>query len=240
MPLIPSRVQRIPPQALYFDGVDDYVDLPLSLRSLTNPTISGATAMVLFAPLKVHDSSWDNALVGGRAYHWFLSIPNNTPTAYIYNSAAVLFSVSSNTVIPIGVWASAAAVYGTDYSIRIYVNGSLKGTGSWSDSFTEATDYMRVGMRSRIYVNAFIAQVLLYSRPLSPDEILWNYNNPDNPIRNGLVLWLHWDSIDINAGVWYDKSGNGNHGKIYGATLVQIIKKPSRILKPTRVLTPVR
>jgi len=82
--------------------------------------------------------------------------------------------------------------------------------------------------------------VLLYSRPLTDEEILWNYNNPDNPVRRGLVLWLHWDSIDPAKGVWYDKSGYGNHGKIYGATLVKIVKSPRRVLTPARVLAPVR
>jgi hypothetical protein len=80
----------------------------------------------------------------------------------------------------------------------------------------------------------YSACVLIYSRPLSDSEITWNYSNPDNPIRNGLVLWLqaHPDNIrDIDGdGVleWLDLSGYGNHGKIYGATLVKLIRDPVR------------
>ena len=37
-------------------------------------------------------------------------------------------------------------------------------------------------------------------------------------ITDGLVLWYDGDSIDIENGIWHDKSGNGNDGTIYGAT----------------------
>jgi hypothetical protein len=92
----------------------------------------------------------------------------------------------------------------------------------------------------------YIAQVLIYSRTLSSSEILWNYSNPDNPVRNGLVLWLQADPNyvkDIDGdGVleWVDLSGNNNHGKIYGARLVQLIKSPTRTLSPARILSPAR
>ena len=57
-----------------------------------------------------------------------------------------------------------------------------------------------------------------------------------------MVLWLqaHPDYIrDIDGdGVleWVDLSGYNNHGKIYGAQLVELVKARSRVLKPVRVL----
>jgi len=84
-----------------------------------------------------------------------------------------------------------------------------------------------------------IALVRIYNRVLSEDEVRWNFYHLDDPVRDGLVLWLHWDSIDAEAGVWRDKSGYGNHGAIYGATPVDVIKKPVRILSPpSRVISP--
>jgi len=59
-------------------------------------------------------------------------------------------------------------------------------------------------------------------------------------------LWLKADPQyvkDIDGdGIleWIDLSGYGNHGKIYGAQLVQLIKTPVRALKPVRVLKPAR
>ncbi|MEM4846475.1 MAG: hypothetical protein QW794_01790, partial [Thermosphaera sp.] len=83
--------------------------------------------------------------------------------------------------------------------------------------------------------------VRIYSRALADEEILWNFYYPDNPVRNGLVLWLHWDSIDTASNVWYDKSGFGNHARLYNnPTREDVLLPPKRLLSPTRVLTPVR
>jgi hypothetical protein len=92
----------------------------------------------------------------------------------------------------------------------------------------------------------YISQILVYSRVLSGSEISWNYLYPDNPVKNGLVLWLQADPAYIkdidNDGIleWIDLSGYGNHGKIYGAQLVQLVKTPARTLTPARILTPAR
>jgi len=89
-------------------------------------------------------------------------------------------------------------------------------------------------------------QLLVYTRALSDSEIAWNYNYPDNPVRNGLVVWLQADPAyvkDIDGdGVleWIDLSGFGNRGKIYGAQLVQLIKPTQRLLTPSRILSVVR
>jgi len=96
------------------------------------------------------------------------------------------------------------------------------------------------------FFQGYITQVLLYSRALSDSEIQWNYQYPDKPIRNGLVLWLQADPQyikDVDGdGIleWIDLSGYNNHGKIYGAQLVQLIKTPARALTPARVLKPAR
>jgi len=90
------------------------------------------------------------------------------------------------------------------------------------------------------------ANILIYSRALSDSEVQWNYQYPDNPVRNGLVLWLqaHPDYVkDIDGDgrlEWLDLSGFNNHGKIYGAQLVQLVKTPARALTPARVLKPMR
>jgi hypothetical protein len=96
------------------------------------------------------------------------------------------------------------------------------------------------------YKRGYLASILIYSRALSDSEIQWNYQYLDNPVRDGLVLWLQADPQyvkDIDGdGVpeWIDLSGYNNHGKIYGAQLVQLFKTPARVLKPVRILKPLR
>jgi hypothetical protein len=113
-------------------------------------------------------------------------------------------------------------------------SGSASGNGGW------------IGRYGNGYHCGFISQVLIYSRALSDSEIQWNYQYPDKPIRDDLVLWLQADPAyvkDIDGdGIleWIDLSGYGNHGKIYGAQLVQLIKTPARVLKPVRILKPLR
>jgi hypothetical protein len=60
------------------------------------------------------------------------------------------------------------------------------------------------------------------------------------------VLWLKADPSyvkDIDGdGVleWIDLSGFGNHGKIYGAQLVELVKTAKRVLTPVRIPVPAR
>jgi hypothetical protein len=133
--------------------------------------------------------------------------------------------------------------------VSLYWNAVPQGKTTFTPASTSLTtpSSVQVGRHTTYYYfNGYIAQVLLYSRPFSYSEILWNYQYPDNPVRNGLVLWLQADPNNIKDidgdGIleWIDLSGFGNHGKIYGAQLVQLIKTPSRLLSSQRVLSVVR
>jgi len=74
----------------------------------------------------------------------------------------------------------------------------------------------------------------VYSRAIEDWEIEHNFRYPYSPVRDGLELYLlaHPDYIrDIDGdGVleWIDLSGKNRHAKIYGATLVELIKPPAR------------
>jgi len=240
MPLSPRRIQRVPPQALYFDGVDDYV--AFGDWWFPQPKF---TIVVWFR----HDNittRWAARIIAkgdGYSLYGGVHLQQGTGGAWWWNNGTNRDSIDVGAPVQ-GVWYMKALVF--DYpDVYSYVNGSLYASKTTSIIPTGAPGYQwylaqRYAPASHERLQGAISSVLIYSRPLSSDEIAWNYSYPDNPVRNGLVLWLHWDSIDVNAGVWYDKSGYGNHGKIYGATLVQIIKPPRRVQSPARVLAAVR
>jgi len=240
MPLSPRRVQKVPPQALYFDGVDDYVDIE------PFPLSGEATVMALFYDMDIY------SYYGGTVFSWHYN-NNNVIILNHYSTSGAqklefklsgidYYTVSSTTIPPRFVHATGVLSTSNGFA-SLYWDGSLVGKVTFTP-FTQPAmtpQFARIGTyQLGNWFKGYIAQVLIYSRALSADEILWNYNYPDNPVRNGLVLWLHWDSIDTTKGIWYDKSGYGNHGTIYGATLVQIVKSPKRVQSPLRVLAPVR
>jgi len=127
--------------------------------------------------------------------------------------------------------------------VKLFINNVLDSTYSKTGLIAATPGQpLDVGTWGYNYLNGLIPQVLIYSRALSADDIAWNFNYPDNPVRNGLVLWLKADPQyvkDVDGdGIleWLDLSGFGNHGKIYGAQLVQLTKSYARILQPLRVL----
>jgi hypothetical protein len=234
MPLSPARVLRTFRYALYFDGVDDYV-------LVSSPSINelGLSFSVM---------AWIN-------YHRYSKTPSTCADpssniaskrvvgvwekAWVFNiarvrllSGRVLLSVPS---VPFGGFHFVGFSRSLGRSITVFTDNRFAST---SDPGTDERNTLALNIGGQVciaeYALGYISQVLAYTRALSDSEITWNYNNPDNPVRDGLVLWLraHPDYVkDIDGDgllEWLDLSGYGNHGKIYGATLVKLIRDPVR------------
>jgi len=240
MPLTPRRIQKIPPQALYFDGVDDYVYIGEVTRAFPR------TLVVTFYALgKAGFQSLLGKNYGGLAEST-IQFESSFPQPlyfYYYDGSASQKLGSTSTRFSALTWYTVVAVFDPSLS-AVYVNGTLDKTFTPAYPMTyHASARFQVSGRypdNKALFNGYVSRVLVYERYLSQSEAQQLCTNPDNPVRDSLVLWLHWDSIDPVAGKWWDKSGNGNHGTIYGATLRQIIKSPSRILTPSGVPAPRR
>jgi hypothetical protein len=242
MPLSAERVLEQFRYAMYFDGVDDYIKVPQS--SSLEP--SQLTVAVWVKMNSLISSDWGPMLVakyGGnyRGYTLYLSDASGQP-AFTIATPYVLYSVLSPDAINVDNWYFITGVWDGN-NIYIYVNGVLKNSAG-APAITHSADLYigREGWVYKGYANGFIREVFIYSRALSDSEILWNYQHPDDPVRNGLVLWFQADPNyvkDIDGdGVleWVDLSGYGNHGKIYGPQLVQLVKSASRVIQAQRVL----
>jgi len=246
MPLPPRRVLRTFKYAMYFNGVNNNVRT-VSTISLSTPitvmawfshvdkfniltlvanSVSGATTLGFRFFVNLYETQ-DRRLV--------IEVGDGTSGSSLYTSV--------NAVQP-GVWNHGVAVINSGNS-SLWLNGQKLASGSLPD--ITKTDYVYIGtMAGSFYFYGYISQVLIYSRALSDSEIQWNYQYPDNPVKNGLVLWLQADpqyvkDIDGDGRLeWIDLSGNNNHGKIYGARLVQLIRAPARVLASGKVLGSVR
>ena len=246
MPLTPVRTLRAFTYGVAVDGVDDYVALPLDVvramgtrfsfelwmrpRSYIN---TGEGFGALFANYLWLTSGFGlvNQAIGDRLF--FLTFYNGGNSAILMDGLSRRFGrwmhvvCNYDSVVPIQeLWVDAVRVGYITPVPMVYL---------------DLAAYLRSQNMPNIY-----AAFRVYSRPLTYDDILQNHYSPEDPVSGGLALSLyaHPDYIrDIdNDGVleWIDLSGNGYHGKIYGAVLTRLVKEPARALSPARVLAPAR
>jgi hypothetical protein len=227
--LLRTRTRTAQPplnEALYFDGVDDYIGVSRS-PSLNVPSIS----IFMWVYQLRYYPSWGEyldrndyyalGLIDGRIYSW-LRVPTRSRVGA--------------TVLPLNQWVFIGVTY-DGITRKHYANGKLD--AQWVENAplalynsvrliigANANDTDTSLVAPSYFKQAYIAQVLIYSRALSDSEIQWNYNNPNNPIRDGLVLWLDARACDVPKNVCYDLSGNNNHCIIYGA---QVVTLPSPV-----------
>jgi len=231
MPLSPRRVLRTFRHAMYFNGVDNYVKVPRS--SSLEP--SQLTVTVWARMNSLVSTDWGPILVSKydgfyRGYTLYLWGYTGRPTFRVA-TPSVFYTTVSPDAITVNEWYFITGVWDGS-KVYIYVNSVLKNSTD-APAITHNTDLYigREVWANCGYINGFLSEVLIYSRALSDSEIRWNYLYSDNPVRNGLVLWLKADPQyvkDIDGdGIleWIDLSGYGNHGKIYGAQLVQLIRR---------------
>ena len=250
MPLQARRVLRQFRYAMYFDGVDDYVEVPYSPSYKVLG--SGTWIVWVYLPSLKTGGGSDVFRDGGYPYRRAEITLDYTNRRFIVgfeNAWIYLPNGSLNNYV--SKWFMATYRRITESGVHSLIINNFE--TSWSATFTtgtlapDSTYGLTIACtHPQIYTLMYMSIMMIYSRALSDSEIQFNYQNPDKPIRNGLVLWLQADPQyvkDIDGdGIpeWIDLSGYNNHGKIYGAQLVQLIKTPSRVLKPVRILKPLR
>ena len=227
---------------MYFSGGGGYVSIPSLLNNLMGKewTVEVWVNTIVFlrqAGFRSLFSSYSYNNFGWGLLH---------ETSYNNLYFMTFYSGGGNTIrlerwnAYFGSWHHVVGRYSESLNNQsLFLDASLIGSISPTPM---AISYYNPTIGENIVVQ-YISMARAYSRPLSDSEIRWNYQYPDNPVRNGLVLWLQADpqyikDIDGDGRLeWIDLSGYNNHGKIYGAQLVQFpIKTPSRVLKPVRVL----
>ncbi|RLG81317.1 MAG: hypothetical protein DRO09_02095 [Thermoprotei archaeon] len=208
--------------ALSFDGEDDYVDVgdPEQVRGLRHITIE-----VMWKPLSARYhrlvAKWDSDKQEFIFYPY-----DNRRVVFHVSVGGTWYDVKSLSTYDINAWETWYGVY-DDGILRIYKNGVFD--NEEDTGITGAIDYkgslLGIGTSpgTRIYLmHGYVALVRIYSRALSASEIQHNYLNPTSINTSGLVLWLQpvvdWTRDPPEV---LDFSGNGNNGKLYGATLVE-------------------
>ena len=164
--------------SLSFDGVNDYVDCgPVSV---IGSSLTGLTVNVWVNP-SVKDTRC--IVENGSAYNanTFYMFQENTDyfTFEVYGTFYDV--VYANFIYQTNTWYNLTGVWSSNNRVELYCNGALcSGTriGNVQSSVINGNTNLLVGSRNygSYPFNGNIAQVSIYNRALSPQEIQQNYN----------------------------------------------------------------
>jgi len=207
---------------VFFDGVDDYVSIAdnVVLR-LTSP-------FTIIIRAKLIKATGQQYLLGATAnkfgilYGWTANSIQFQSVGYAGgdpNGALMVLSPNSS-------WHH--IVYSADNTVP-----SWKGFVDGNRIVNLNTNFTLPGGAATVYIanaSAFlgsmvVAEVQIYNRQLSDEEISYNNAHPNNPKRRGLVLNLTQDSI--YGPTWLDLSGNANNGTYVGGAVPQVANRLS-------------
>jgi len=210
---------------LSFDGVDDYVLVSTS----TVGTADQMTVVLWTKPdTQIPGTYGDHKdIIRSHCYgggFWGISTHTGFNTSHrlrfflgwITGSSASSWA-PSNAVSPIGEWSHLALVLDRDTGkATFYRNGQYVSEATVTVGSKPQTTGFRIALDCAGAYRGLIKDVRIYNRALSDSEIRWDYLHPDDPVRDGLVLWLPMN--EGSGDEVYDLSGYNNHGTIYGAT----------------------
>jgi len=210
--------------AFIFDGSDDQIPIASSNNFANIDFSTGFTLMILYKIDAVTDFNGQFRCMlgvtgGSRTWNYYLYGPSNPATTLLYhfsgqmsNGLSSAVTVTSDTY-HLGVF---TIVPGTSVG-TYYHDGVVVSTqeAASSPSYTTAGGTQYIG-RGDNFWKGNIAKVMIYNKALNQAEILQNYYQ-GNIVTNGLIL--AYDSSNLisypgSGNIWYDISGNGNHGTI--------------------------
>jgi len=227
---IVRTVQPLLNKAMYFDGMNAYISIPDS-PSL-NPRTSITIALWVYqARRNPYDWTFLVAKAGWGSYHiisedrW----PSNQ-VGFTVRVRGTDYRLRISKAIG-SYWSFLAFTYdGFTGEQKTYFNGYIDTSASRTPGFidTVAGSLYITGAKS-YYFCGYMAQILIYKdRVLNEQEIRSLMNNPNNPIRDSLVLWLDARACDTSKNICYDLSGNNNHGTMYNVQIVTL-SNPVRV-----------
>lgn len=202
--------------ALYFDGVDDYVDFasPSSLNITSAITLEAWIKVRSFGNNEaIIDKLKDNSPQGG----YNLSVMSSKKVSFKMILGSGSFTLLSSTTLDTGVWYLISATY--DGSVaKIYLNGVLDNSASDSSSIVSNTEKIYVGYddydTSR-HFHGYIAEVKIWNTALTASEIsdrigIW-INETDSKWSFLQAYWRFDTGKGIKA---YDGGKNENTGTL--------------------------
>jgi len=198
---------------LRFDGSDDYVGVPYD-DSLAPQKLTVAVWVYPHDVTIDATPHFDHEGRGNSGYALRQSTTDGAADFYV-GDGSDWYVLTSNAVMTNDRWYFVVGVFdGTN--LYIYINGKQEGSRSANITRATHTGDFAIGRREEYadrYFDGLIAEVRIYNRALSEQEIKWNFENYHNPIRDGLVAW--WPMEEGVGDTAKDIIG-GNDGTLNG------------------------
>ena len=206
--------------ALSFDGSNDYISTPIGNYFGQNNALSVEAWINVTGTSNGPIFTVTNSPPGGGWNMPFLSINGTTVYGWIWG-------VNGNTALSHSIalgWHKLSLTYdpNANPTLNFYIDGTnvASGTGQYSPSnaFNYWTTYNPGAKPSGVnsYFNGTIDEVSLWSKALTANEIISNYNGKLSGNETGLAGY--WDFNESSGNAIFDQSNNGNDGTITGAT----------------------
>lgn len=160
--------------SIVFDGSNDYVSVSNSGLDLTSLTIC---ALVKFTSTNnTQYPTITNKETSNTARNWWLGLASDFTFARSVNGVDV--GVSSTVTPVLSTWYHVSATNDTTPVFKIYINGTLKNTSTYSGTLsTSGTTGWIATYRDLIFpMNGNIAFLQIYNRTLTATEISQNFN----------------------------------------------------------------
>ncbi|MCK4550630.1 MAG: LamG domain-containing protein, partial [Candidatus Aenigmarchaeota archaeon] len=190
--------------ALSFDGVGDYVTIPINSSSLLN--ING-TQITQSAWIYALSSVTHGTIATRNGAYYFQRDDNGKLASYLYGTTPETYMYSDST-IPLNHWSFVAYTYNGS-ELRFYIDGKTSGiiqlTGNITPLFNK--EPFRIGwdnFKTERYFHGKIDEVRIYNRALSDEEIKAHYDaimHPasayPNATKNAIIITRSSDWRDL-------------------------------------------
>src|SRR5439155_3733366 len=199
-------------RAREFDGIDDYIEVPDS--SSLHPT--GAITIAAWVYLEADHTGGAPTMI--RKQGSFLlelgDAGTNRPAFLLWWTDGSVSRLDGPTITKFE-WHHLAATYdGT--TMRLYIDGVKANSVSVSKSVATSVQPLRIGRWASEWFAGAIDQLLIFSRPLTSEEIAALVPPSEPPSPPGPVVSYDMEILTPD-GRMADLSGHGNHGTINGS-----------------------
>ncbi len=208
--------------SLSFDAIDNYVDVA------NNATLNPTNAITIQAWIKANawgTNVWDNYIVGKddwatSAAGYALRGGAGGELSLNFASLGVWQEVTSSPVMSTGVWYNVAGTFDGS-TLKIYINGVLSGSLSYSGTISPSTYNLNIGAVPynagtglRLF-NGNIDQVTIWNTALTANQIMQYKDCP--PVGTEAALVGFWNLEEGTGTTTADNSNNSNTGTLMNA-----------------------